>query len=112
MTVPPPLSAIEVDARLAELPGWDGDTSEISKTFEIEYHTGVRMVVDVARDAKERGHHPDIHVTWGQVRFDLTTHDAGYVVIQLDLNSARAIDEIAAQHGAIRAERPSAGRDR
>lgn len=100
MTVPPPLTAEEVDERLRALAGWSGDTTAIAKTFAIDYHTGIRMVVEVAKAAKEMGHHPDIDVRWGTLRFAITTHDAGNKVTELDFQSAQRIDEIAVQYGA------------
>jgi 4a-hydroxytetrahydrobiopterin dehydratase len=100
MTVPDPLSADEVVAELNKLDGWTGDTSEIERTFSIEYHAGVRMVVDVARTAKEVMHHPDIDIRWDTVRFAVTTHDAGYKVTELDFDLARRINILAAEHGA------------
>jgi 4a-hydroxytetrahydrobiopterin dehydratase len=100
VTVPEPLPADDVKARLAGLDGWSGDTAMIAKTFRIEYHAGIRMVVDIARDAKEHMHHPDIDIRWSEVRFGLTTHDAGGRVTVLDFESAERIDRIAAQHGA------------
>ncbi len=99
MTVPEPLSAEQVEGRLRELEGWSGDTSEISKTYGVDYHTGVLVIVDVAKDAKQRGHHPDIDLRWDRLRFGITTHDAGNRVTDLDFVSAHRIDEIAAQHG-------------
>jgi 4a-hydroxytetrahydrobiopterin dehydratase len=59
------------------------------------------MVVDVARTAKEVGHHPDIDVRWGKLRFGITTHDASHKVTVLDFDLAERIDTIATQHGAI-----------
>ncbi len=78
MTIPTPLTSEEITAELAQAPGWAGDTEQITKTFAIDYHTGIRIVVDVARTAKEVGHHPDIDVRWSKLRFGITTHDAGH----------------------------------
>ncbi|MGH8900522.1 MAG: 4a-hydroxytetrahydrobiopterin dehydratase [Egibacteraceae bacterium] len=100
MTVPRPLPAEEVDERLRALAGWSGDTAGISKTFAVDYYTGIRIVVDVAKAAKEMRHHPDIDVRWGTLRFAITTHDAGDKVTELDFRLAERIDEIAGHHGA------------
>lgn len=101
MTVPEPLTAEQVAAELDRLDGWTGDTDEIEKTFSIEYHAGVRLVVDVARTAKEVMHHPDIDVRWDTLRFAITTHDAGNKVTGLDFDLANRIDALAAEHGAV-----------
>ncbi|GII63290.1 hypothetical protein Skr01_33750 [Sphaerisporangium krabiense] len=48
----------------------------------------------------EIGHHPDIHITWQRIRFEITTHDAGNQLTERDFQLARHIDAIAAGHGA------------
>jgi 4a-hydroxytetrahydrobiopterin dehydratase len=68
--------------------------------FAIEYHAGVRMIVDVAAAAKAMEHHPDLALGWGRVAFMITTHDAGNRVTELDFPLAERIDVIAAEHGA------------
>jgi 4a-hydroxytetrahydrobiopterin dehydratase len=100
VTVPDPLTADQITTELAKLDGWTGDSDEITKTFAIDYHTGIRIVVDVARTAKEVGHHPDIDIRWDTLRFGITTHDAGHKVTVLDFDLAQRIDTIAANHGA------------
>lgn len=98
--VPPPMSPDEVTRQLAAHPGWSGDPQLIEKTYTIEYHTGIRMIVDVAKAAKEMGHHPDIDRRWDTLRFSITTHDAGHHVTILDFQLAKRIDDIAAAYGA------------
>ena len=103
MAVPEPLSDDEISAELSRLDGWTRQGDEITKTFEIEYHAGIPMIVEVARTAKEVGHHPDILRQWDTVTFTVTTHDAGYQITKLDFDLARRIDDIAAAHGATSA---------
>jgi 4a-hydroxytetrahydrobiopterin dehydratase len=100
VTVPEPLSDDEIATELAGLDGWTRQGDEITKTFSIEYHAGIPMIVEVARTAKEVGHHPDILRKWDTVAFTVTTHDAGYKITDLDFDLARRIDDIAAAHGA------------
>jgi 4a-hydroxytetrahydrobiopterin dehydratase len=90
----------EIQARLAERPGWTGDTQEIAKTFDVEYHAGVDIIVEVAQAAIELEHHPDLDLRWDKLRFSITTHTAGDVVTELDFLLAERIDQIAAKHGA------------
>ncbi|HEX8802900.1 MAG TPA: 4a-hydroxytetrahydrobiopterin dehydratase [Acidimicrobiales bacterium] len=105
MSVRTPLTAEEVRAALAERTGWSGDTTGIEKTYHVEYHTGVAIVVDVAQAAIELEHHPDIDIRWDTLRFAITTHTAGDKVTRLDFLLADRIDAIAAGRGAG----PSAG---
>jgi 4a-hydroxytetrahydrobiopterin dehydratase len=100
MALRDPLTADDIRARLAERVGWTGDTEEIEKTFDVEYHAGVAIVVEVAQVAIELEHHPDIDIRWGKLRFAITTHTAGDKVTQLDFLLVDRIDTIAAQHGA------------
>ncbi|OLT12289.1 pterin-4-alpha-carbinolamine dehydratase [Pseudonocardia sp. CNS-139] len=100
VSVPLPLSAVEIAAHLASRDGWTGDTTEITKTYVIGYHAGVRLIVEVAAESKRVGHHADVDLRWGTVRFGITTHDAGNTVTALDFDLADRIDRIAAEHGA------------
>jgi 4a-hydroxytetrahydrobiopterin dehydratase len=100
MSLRDPLPADDIRTRLAERVGWTGDTQEITKTFDVEYHAGVATIVDVAQAAIELEHHPDIDLRWDTLRFIITTHTAGDVVTELDFLLADRIDTIAAEHGA------------
>jgi 4a-hydroxytetrahydrobiopterin dehydratase len=100
VTVPEPLSAEQVAEELAMLHGWNGDPDGIEKWFQIPYHDGVALMVEVARTGKNVGHHADMDLRWGRVRFGITTHDAGHRVTELDFDLARRIDALAAEHEA------------
>lgn len=103
MPVPDPLTDDEIATALAEHPGWERIGDEITKSYAIEYHTGIRMIVEVARVAKEIGHHPDILRRWDTLTFTVTTHDADYKLTTLDFDLAERIDTIATEHGATAA---------
>jgi 4a-hydroxytetrahydrobiopterin dehydratase len=89
-----------VRTALSELAGWEGDTSAIRRTVQApDFLTGVRVVDAVAQAAEEADHHPDIDIRWRKVTFALSTHSAGGVTGK-DVDLARRIDAIAAEHGA------------
>ncbi|GLZ04986.1 hypothetical protein Acsp03_24520 [Actinomadura sp. NBRC 104412] len=67
MSLRTPLSAEQVAERLAAT-GWTGDTSQISRTFAVEYDTATRIVAEVARVAVEMEHRPDIDIRWDRLR--------------------------------------------
>ncbi|MFC4054641.1 4a-hydroxytetrahydrobiopterin dehydratase [Actinomadura syzygii] len=100
MTIPEPLTDGQIAEQLAALPGWERDGDAISRTFKHTYHETVHLAMYVAAKAREVGHHPDIHITWQRIRFDITTHDAGGRITAKDFELARHIDAIAAGHGA------------
>ncbi|MFP8884012.1 4a-hydroxytetrahydrobiopterin dehydratase [Streptomyces mangrovi] len=97
---PKPLTDEEIAERLHELPGWNREGDEITRTFGIRYHGGVAMIVHVADVERLIGHHADIDLRWDRVRFAITTHDAGNRLTEADFDLARRIDQIAAAHDA------------
>ncbi|WP_197010299.1 4a-hydroxytetrahydrobiopterin dehydratase [Actinomadura viridis] len=84
MSLRTPLTAERVAERLADT-GWSGDTSEISRTFAVEYDVAMRIVAEVARVAIEMEHRPDIDIRWDRLRFAMTTHAAGDPSLVRDL---------------------------
>jgi 4a-hydroxytetrahydrobiopterin dehydratase len=94
------LTAGQVSERLATLEGWHGDTSGISKDYQVDYDTAILMVSDIGQAAIELEHRPDIDIRWAGLHICMTTHTAGDVVTELDFLLVTRIDEIAAAHGA------------
>jgi 4a-hydroxytetrahydrobiopterin dehydratase len=100
MSVPEPLTDDQIAERLTRLPGWARDGDSLTRTFSHSYHETVHLAMYVAAKAREVGHHPDIHITWQRIRFDITTHDAGNQITSKDFELAMYIDAIAEGHGA------------
>ncbi|MFF3493724.1 4a-hydroxytetrahydrobiopterin dehydratase [Streptomyces sp. NPDC002795] len=97
---PIPLTEDEIVIALDGAPGWRRDGDEITRTYGIRYHGGVAMIVHVADVERLIGHHADIDLRWGRVRFGITTHDAGHKLTAADFDLAHRIDAIAEAHGA------------
>lgn len=94
--MPELLSAEDVDAGLAQLDGWSGDTSAIARTAKLPtFPLAIDVVGKVAGVAEEMDHHPDIDIRWRTLTFTNTTHSAGGVT-RNDLVLAARIDEIVA----------------
>lgn len=88
------LDAAEVRDALANLTGWSGDPTAISRTVELPSFLEAISAVDrVAVVAEELGHHPDIDIRFRTLTFRCRTHSAGGVT-ERDLLLARRIDEI------------------
>jgi 4a-hydroxytetrahydrobiopterin dehydratase len=96
--VPAPLSDAEITELLRGLPGWVRVGDEITRTFNIRYHGGVALIVHVADIERLVGHHADIDLRWGTVRFGITTHDAGHKLSRADFELAHRISGIVAAH--------------
>lgn len=90
------LSQAAIEAALADLPGWTGDTQALKLTRQFpDFPAAIAAVVRVADEAERRDHHPDIDIRWRTVTFTLSTHSAGGVTA-LDLDLAAAIDDATA----------------
>ncbi|MEV4076426.1 4a-hydroxytetrahydrobiopterin dehydratase [Nonomuraea fuscirosea] len=91
---------MDVDSRLAGLPGWRREGDEIRRTLTApDFPAAIRIVDEIAVKAEELGHHPDIDIRWRTLHLALTTHDAGGLT-ELDFTLAALIDDIAVKHGA------------
>ncbi|MEV0282194.1 4a-hydroxytetrahydrobiopterin dehydratase [Streptomyces sp. NPDC050610] len=95
-----PLTAEEVRANLARWEGWTGDTARISKSFQLDYYTSIKVINEVAEAARKIQHHPDIDLRWERLHFGITTYSAGGVVTPLDFKLVAEIERVAAGHGA------------
>ena len=83
----------EIDAALADLPGWrrDGGALRTDLRFR-DFAEAFGMATRVALLAEKRNHHPDLRVGWGRLGIALTSHDAGGIT-RRDTDMARAIAE-------------------
>lgn len=72
------LSDAEIEARLAELPGWERNGDAIAKTFERGDFVGsVEFVRSLVEPAEAMGHHPDLAISWNTVTVTISTHSEG-----------------------------------
>ena len=74
----PKLSEAEIQARLPEVEGWSrlGDMLVRSWRFS-SARRALEFVTQVFTLAEEAGHHPDIVLSYRDVRVELATHDSG-----------------------------------
>lgn len=85
----------QVEVRLAELPGWRRAGDAIEKTFERGDFVGsVKFVDSLVEPAEEMGHHPDLEISWGEVKVSLSTHSEGGLTAN-DFELAARIDALA-----------------
>ena len=71
----PPLGKSEMERLLAQIPGWSLSDKWISKEFQFKnFVEAMKLVNRVAGLAEAEGHHPDIHIHYNRVRFDVWTH--------------------------------------
>jgi 4a-hydroxytetrahydrobiopterin dehydratase len=96
----------QVRERLADLPGWEpgerGGHALITRTFKFKgFMPGVDLVNRIAAIAEAEKHHPDLHLSYGTLVVELTTHAAGGVT-ENDLILAAKTDEAAVIAGIVK----------
>jgi 4a-hydroxytetrahydrobiopterin dehydratase len=89
------LSDSEIEARLAELPGWRREGEAIAKTFDRGDFVGsVLLVESIVEPAESMGHHPDLAISWSEVTVTISTHSEGGLTAA-DFELATKIDALA-----------------
>ncbi len=72
------LSAVELDEKLKDLPGWKLDSGRLVRDWQFaDFVQAMAFVHQVAEAAEKAQHHPDIDIRYNKVRLGLVTHDAG-----------------------------------
>ena len=90
------LSAGEIEARMADHPGWEHRDDRIVRTFRFgSFARAFGWMSSVAIVADKLDHHPEWRNVYATVEVELTTHDAGGLS-ERDFALARAMDELAA----------------
>jgi 4a-hydroxytetrahydrobiopterin dehydratase len=89
------LSDSEIEARLAELPGWRREGEAIVKTFDRGDFVGsVKFVEGLVEPAEAMNHHPDLAISWSEVEVTIATHSEGGLTAA-DFELATKIDALA-----------------
>jgi len=73
----PALSREEAEKLLEQIPGWNlnGAASQLERDFKFEdFKNAITFADRVGEIAEAEGHHPVLHVSWGKVRIELSTH--------------------------------------
>ena len=89
------LSDSEVEAKLAELTGWQRAGDAIVKEFERGDFVGsVEFVASLVEPAEQMNHHPDLEISWATVEVTISTHSEGGLTAA-DFELAAKIDALA-----------------
>ena len=90
----------EIDRQLRDLPAWQRSGDSLTTAVEApDFPAAIRLVDEVALEAEEMNHHPDIDIRWRTVHFTLSTHSEGGLT-QLDVELAHRISQAASRVGA------------
>jgi 4a-hydroxytetrahydrobiopterin dehydratase len=89
------LSDSEVEAKLADLPGWERAGDAIGKEFDRGDFVGsVEFVSRLVEPAEAMNHHPDLEISWAAVKVTISTHSEGGLTAA-DFELAAKIDALA-----------------
>jgi 4a-hydroxytetrahydrobiopterin dehydratase len=89
------LSEEEITEKLGELEGWEREGEGITKTFDRGDFVGsVKFVDSLVEPAEEMNHHPDLEISWADVKVTITTHSEGGLTAN-DFELAAKIDALA-----------------
>jgi 4a-hydroxytetrahydrobiopterin dehydratase len=75
----PPLGEEEVGRLAGELDGWtvDGGKRLVKEYRFPDFRQALAFVDRLGEVAESEGHHPDVYLSWGKVRVELSTHSVG-----------------------------------
>ena len=92
---PRKISKEEIEQKMTSLDGWKiKDTKKIYKEFSFKnFKQALDFTNKIGDVAEEMQHHPDIFLTWGEVKIEIYTHHTGNLT-QSDFELAEKIDQI------------------
>jgi len=72
------LSNEQAQGMLGEIPGWEIVDNTIQRTFPLaNFVAAMDFASQITPIAEQENHHPDLHISWGKVRVELSTHKVG-----------------------------------
>ncbi len=89
------LSDGEIEAKLAGMSGWERSGGAIVKRFgRGDFVGSVKFVESLVEPAEGMNHHPDLEISWDEVKVTLSTHSEGGLTVA-DFELAAKIDALA-----------------
>ncbi len=84
----------EINSEMSKLKDWSLDTDSITKIFSFgNFREALAFVNKVGEIAEKHNHHPDVMISYSQVRLSLTTHYER-ALTKKDFEVAAEIDSI------------------
>ena len=85
----------EILTRINSLPGWTYKNNKISKEFTFKkFMDVVAFVVKLAPFCEANDHHPDMHISYKKVLFELQRFELGGKVTDMDFKEAEYIEQL------------------
>ena len=90
------LNETELTLAPNSLPGWQIKDGNLYKEYKFNsFATALGWMVSVGVYAEQMGHHPEWFNVYNTVLVDLTTHDIGNAISNLDVELAKKMEELA-----------------
>ena len=94
-----PLNADDRAELARQVPGWHVYEDHIERVFGFSnFVEAMQFANRITEIAEEENHHPDLHISWGKIRVELTTHAIGGLSTN-DFVVAAKINRLAAETG-------------
>lgn len=85
----------DLDKTLEGLPSWTMEQGKLTRTYSFaDFRQAMAFLVRISFEAETLGHHPEIYNVYNKVRIQLSTHDAGDRITNLDIELAQRIDAL------------------
>jgi 4a-hydroxytetrahydrobiopterin dehydratase len=95
MTTPKILSPRELRVVMPRLSGWTLTHNKLTRTFEFQdFVESLSFVNGLVAYFETVDHHPDVHIAYGEVTFELTRYDVGGKVTDRDIEVAKKISSL------------------
>lgn len=87
------LTEDQIKQALSDLPGWKFENDKLSKEFAFADFVGSLSFINrLVASFQEMDHHPDIHIFYSKVIFELQRFDVGGKVTDRDVEIAKLIE--------------------
>src|SRR6201988_1932806 len=95
MDKPKILTARELRTIMPRLSGWTLSRNRLVRTFEFQdFVQSLSFVNSLVVYFQTIDHHPDVHIAYGEVTFELTRYDVGGKVTDRDVEVAKKISSM------------------
>jgi 4a-hydroxytetrahydrobiopterin dehydratase len=95
MDKPKILTSRELRTIMPRLSGWKLAQNKLSRTFEFQdFVQSLSFVNSLVAYFETVDHHPDVHIAYGEVTFELARYDVGGKVTDRDVEVAKKISSM------------------
>ncbi len=88
------LSKTEIEQKLSDLPGWEYQDNKIFKPYQFaSFSQGIGLINKLTPFFNDIDHHPDMHIYYKKILFELSRYDVGGKVTERDFTVAHKIED-------------------